>query len=180
MMLLDVMKRIFIIGYRATGKTITGKKLSMDLNISFFDLDEIIVKKQGQNIQDIVKNYGWDYFRNLERDHLKDFMNLNESFVLSCGGGAVLHGDLWKNIKNAFVIWLKAEPQKIFERIINDPVTKAQRPSLDETLSLEDEIIQKLEERTPLYQKFSDMIIETDYLHVDEIVNKIKEAIYGR
>ncbi len=173
------MTRIFIIGYRATGKTTAGKKLSMELNIPFFDLDDVIVKKQGQNIQKIVEDFGWDYFRRLERERLKDFMDLNESFVLSCGGGAVLHGDLWKKLKNAFVIWLKAEPQKIFERIINDPVTVEQRPPLDETLSLKDEIVKKLEERTPLYEEFSDITIETDCLNIDEIVNKIKGGIYG-
>jgi shikimate kinase len=173
------MKRIFIIGYRATGKTTIGRKFSEELNIPFFDLDEIIVKKQGQDIKKIVENSGWDYFRKLERNSLKDFMALNESFVLSCGGGAVIHKDLWQNIENAFVIWLKAGAHKIFERIVNDPMTNGQRPSLDETLSLEDEITQKLEERTPLYKAFSNMAIETDYLDIDEIVNKIKGVIYG-
>jgi len=174
------MKRIFIIGYRATGKTTTGKMLAMDLNIPFFDLDDVITKKQGQSIEKIVEVFGWDYFRSLERDSLKSFIELKNSFVLACGGGAVSHLDLWQDLKDSLVIWLKARPSQILERIITDPLTKTQRPPLDETLSLEEEIIQKLEERNALYEKFSDFNIDTDNIGIEEVITRIKGVIHGR
>lgn len=171
------MTRIFLIGYRATGKTSVGKRLSDYLSIPFYDLDEMISNKEEKKIAQIVETHGWDYFRQLEREFLQNFMESNSSFVLSCGGGAVIHVDLWENLRDAKVIWLKASIDRIVERIESDPQTSVQRPRLTENFSLRDEVAEKLGERTPLYGRFSNLVVDTTDISIDDVVRKIIQGI---
>jgi shikimate kinase len=46
---------IVLIGYRGTGKTAVGKKLSRKLRRSLFQLDALIEKHAGCSIPEIVK-----------------------------------------------------------------------------------------------------------------------------
>jgi len=49
---------IFLIGHRCSGKTSVGKSLAQSLGLSFIDADEELMKKQGLNIDEIVKKRG--------------------------------------------------------------------------------------------------------------------------
>ena len=50
--------KIFLIGYRCTGKTTIGKILARGLDFDFFDMDQTIEQKTGSNIRQIVEKQG--------------------------------------------------------------------------------------------------------------------------
>ena len=56
----------YIIGPRGSGKTTIGKKLAEKTGYQFIDTDKLIFEHAGMSIADIVKQQGWDYFRQLE------------------------------------------------------------------------------------------------------------------
>jgi shikimate kinase (EC 2.7.1.71) len=50
-----------------SGKTTVGKILSEKLNIPFYDLDYEIEKEEGRTINEIFKESGEAYFREIEK-----------------------------------------------------------------------------------------------------------------
>ncbi len=178
------MKRIFLIGYRCTGKTSVGKALAQTLNKKFIDLDEFIVEKAGRQISEIVAEHGWPHFRALEKQVLQEVVNNPEPVVVSCGGGAVLHEELLPKIKaSGLVVWLKADVAVILDRLLKDSKSSTQRPSLvysdvsDKTelsqCQQKEEIWQTLQQRLPLYEKWADVTVQTDDVNVNEVVQQI-------
>lgn len=169
------MKKIFLIGYRCTGKTSAGRALAQALNMNFIDLDEVIVQKAGRQIQEIVAENGWPYFRALEKQALQEVMHSPDSVVVSCGGGVVMHEELLPKIKaSGLVVWLKAHIHTILDRLVKDSVTGAQRPALISGVQLEEEIRQTLKQRLPLYERWADVSVQTDEASVNEVVKEIR------
>jgi shikimate kinase len=172
------MRRIFLIGYRCTGKTTVGKALAQALNMDFLDLDDFIVQRAGRSIQELVSQHGWPYFRSLERQALKEVMNSPNSVVVSCGGGVVLHGELLPQIKaSGLVVWLKADIATILDRLLKDLRTRHQRPSLMSGMQLEEETRHILKERLPLYEAWADVAVQTDHATVQEVVEEIRRVV---
>ena len=81
------MKNIILIGYRCTGKTSVGEKLSERFGLPFFDTDDLIVEQAGMSISKIVEKGGWDLFRKKEQETIRGLSSMNKS-VIATGGGA--------------------------------------------------------------------------------------------
>ena len=166
-------KLLFLIGYRATGKTSVGKKLAEAIKWNFVDTDTLIVEKNGKSIKNIVDEKGWDYFRKEEAMVLKEVCSLKNS-VVATGGGVVLlkeNVDIMK--KNGLIILLKAKFETIKSRIEKDDTSNQNRPPLKQALALDLEIKETLKKREPIYKSLSDISFSTDDLSVSEIVSKV-------
>jgi len=166
--------KVLLIGFRGSGKTTIGKLLAERLSLSFLDLDEEIQRRVGLTIKEMVERYGWNYFRERERESLEDLMNKSRC-VVALGGGSVLHADLMEKLKErALIIYLKISAETAVKRIERDPKTEHSRPSLS-GLSLEEEAERVLKERVPLYERYADIIIDTDKETVEEVLTEILE-----
>lgn len=83
-------RSIFIIGMRAAGKTTLSRWIADLENFKFLDLDEYLENKYNTNILKLVEERGWEKFRELEYDVLKEvFTKFSKGYVISTGGGVV-------------------------------------------------------------------------------------------
>jgi shikimate kinase len=82
--------RLFIIGYKSSGKTTIGKKLAHRLNMKFIDLDHAIEAREKKTVPDIYTEIGDTEFRKLEWEVLNDIVK-KDNIVVSTGGGAPCH-----------------------------------------------------------------------------------------
>lgn len=163
---------IFLIGYRCTGKTSVGRSLAKSLGRPFLDADSELVKKQDLNISEIVRKHGWDAFRKIESDVIKRVCDLDDH-VVATGGGAVLNDKNVKHMKRSGkLVWLKATPETIKKRILQDKNTKDFRPALTSKGSVE-EIQETLLIRNPYYEKAMDFDVDTDDIGIDEVCHDI-------
>lgn len=163
---------IIMIGPRASGKTTVGRVLSIHINRPFLDTDELIEKREGISISDMVDIYGWSYFRALEKNIISNISDFNH-FVISVGGGAVLDQENRSALKkNGFIVFLTAKPEILVKRMANDPSTTKSRPTLTGEGSLE-EIEEVLFKRYHIYKTFSDLEIDTSDLEVNDVVERI-------
>jgi shikimate kinase len=80
------MQRIFLIGYMGAGKTTLGKALSVQMGLSFVDLDLFIEKRYYKTIRQIFDEKGEDYFREIEQKALYEVAAF-EDVIISTGGG---------------------------------------------------------------------------------------------
>ena len=163
---------IVLIGYRGTGKSSVGKLLAERSGRELVSTDAEIVRRAGHSIPDIVKQHGWDRFRDLESDVCRDLAG-KDRLIIDTGGGAILRKANVDCLKaNGLLFWLTADIATIGKRIGGD----TQRPSLTGTKSFVEEIEEVLRERTPAYRTAADHVIATDHKTVGEIVEFILQA----
>jgi shikimate kinase len=163
---------IFLIGYRCTGKTFVGRSLAKRLELSFFDADSELVKEQGMNISEIVNRQGWDVFREMEKAVIKRVCSFDDH-VVATGGGAVLDIENVRHMKESgTLVWLKATPETIKRRILQDKSTKDFRPALTSKGFVE-EIEETLLRRNPYYENAMDIFIDANSIGIDKICNAI-------
>jgi shikimate kinase len=85
--------KIVLVGMPGSGKSTLGKKLALQLDFPFYDLDEVIVKQEKKSIPDIFLAEGEGYFRKAETEALEGQLDSKESMVLATGGGAPCFND---------------------------------------------------------------------------------------
>jgi len=164
--------RIVLIGLRGSGKTKIGKLLGEKLNLPSIDLDKEIEKAENCSITEIVKDYGWEYFRKKEKEAVKKTSNISD-VIISTGGGAIIDPENQKILKkDATVIYLKRSPEDCYKWIKN----KKDRPLLTDEKDLLEDLKQVYKDRKSIYENAADIIIEkTDDLEKDtkKIINLI-------
>jgi len=168
---------IILIGYRATGKSSVGRRLAAELGLGFFDMDQELELRQGQSISEMVADRGWPYFRGLEKELLTE-LTAKRGLVISTGGGAILHQDIWPQVKESgLVVWLTADRETICRRLLGDDQTASQRPTLTGTDPYA-EIAMVLREREPLYRQGCHFSVDTGAMTIDEVVTLIAASWY--
>lgn len=169
-------RKIILTGYRATGKTLVGLMLAEHLGLDFIDMDELLEARAGKPIRQIVAQEGWGQFRLLERDLLAELI-CRKDVVLSTGGGAILHQGVWNLLRQTgLTVWLTADIDTICHRLAEDEKSANQRPTLTDS-DIYAEVAQVLAEREPLYEKGSQLTVDTSNKTAGEIVQLIENAL---
>ena len=166
---------VVLIGYRGTGKSAIGKHLAITLGMRAVSLDEEIVAVAGQPIPDIVAQYGWVHFRDLEEAVCRRF-GASDGMIIDCGGGVVERDANMESLRqNGKVIWLRATPATIVRRIGGDN----QRPSLTGTKSFTEEVEEVLIRREPLYGRMAHASLDTDNRSIEDLASAVAKLING-
>ena len=169
-------KLVILIGYRGVGKTTLGKKLAKSLGYRFYDTDDELCRQEKIDISTIVEKEGWQGFRLKEKQLLASLAEC-ENTVVSTGGGAVLHQEVWQELKNCSTIfWLTADHNVLIDRLTRDSQRRSQRPSLTGE-ELREEVIKLLKEREPLYDKIAHYRIDTATQEIDEAVKEMRKML---
>src|SRR4051812_28420864 len=120
--------RVFLTGFMGSGKTHWGRQLANQLNIPFYDLDEVISVNEKIPVPDIFSRSGEEYFRLREKETLEMLIEKNPSMVLSCGGGTPCFFNNIKTMKRyGIVVWLNTHVDILLKRLLKE---KAKRPLL--------------------------------------------------
>jgi len=166
------MKNIILIGYRCTGKTSVGRKLSNVLNRPFIDTDNLVTEQAGLSIRGIVDQGGWKLFRKKEKEVVHR-VSTSSGQIIATGGG-ILDDDENRRLlqRNGLFIWLTASRETILARMKTDEQTNDQRPALCHA-DQEHEIIIMLAQREPVYRQAADLIIDTSDKSIDDVVDYI-------
>jgi shikimate kinase len=164
-------RNLILIGFMGTGKTTIGKKVAKSLGFRFVDTDHLISKRAGKSIPKIFEEDGEEAFRQLETELLRDCAAETDQ-VISTGGGIVTREENRQILKYAgYVIWLKASPETIYERVRrnrNRPLLQTEHP--------EETIREMLEDRKDSYGAANDFEVKTDGLSLEETCFGISES----
>ncbi len=150
-------RTLVLVGMMGAGKSSVGKRLAQALDLPFKDADEEIERAAGLSIPDIFALRGEAEFREGERRVIARLLD-DPPHVLATGGGAFVNPETRALVrrKNAFSIWLKADPEVLARRVgrkDNRPLLhgKDPRQALTELLAA----------REPAYSQ-ADLIIESN------------------
>jgi len=155
---------------------VIGKMLAAQLGCPFVDSDAVITKRINAQIAEFVAQKGWGEFRRLERSFLMEMAEPSLK-VLAVGGGAIEHVAVWQMLRPLyFVVWLQADVKTVMQRMAGDEKSRQQRPALTPH-SLEEEVVEMLRRRTPLYERGSDLALDTSSCTPQELVDMILKQI---
>jgi len=167
---------IVLIGYRCSGKTAVGKTLARELGRDFLDSDTLIEREAGSSIQGFVSKKGWDLFREMEKTVIKKIAK-KDNLIIATGGGIVMDKENVSNLKrNGWIVWLKANPDVIEDRMRKEQGSGKLRPSLTGSDPIE-EIEHVLSLRTPLYEKAADLTVDTSTYTPREVTDLIMKGL---
>jgi len=167
---------IYLIGYRCTGKTTVGRLLAQKLRWQILDSDIEIVKEQGIPISEIVERQGWVAFRRMEKNMIQK-LSLLDRHVIATGGGVILNNEnVYAMKKSGKLVWLRAKPETIHERMAMDADTENSRPALTDK-GIFEEIEETLKIRNPIYETAMDIDIPTDQMAPEDICSIIQEKL---
>ena len=160
---------IVLIGYRGTGKSTVAGLLANRLGRKVVSTDAEVMARAQLSIPEIVKQFGWDHFRELETEVCRNIIN-QDGLIIDTGGGVILRDENVSTIKtNGVIFWLTAQVPTIATRIGGD----TQRPSLSGTKSFVEEIEEILRDRQPKYKAAANHKVPTDHYSPEQIVDLI-------
>ncbi|MEK7572184.1 MAG: shikimate kinase [Patescibacteria group bacterium] len=160
---------IVLIGMRGSGKSTIAKLLAEKVGKKSIDLDAYLVEKTGMTIPYMVKNYGWEYFRDKESEIAKEAGSLSNT-VIAAGGGVILRKENVAVLgKKGVFIFLSAAIDTLLKRVGEDP----NRPAMTIHKTQKEEMEHVLKERKHLYKQVADLVIETTKKEPEEIVKEI-------
>ena len=164
-------KNICIMGLMGSGKSVIGQDLSKYLNFKFYDTDREIELKTKKSINEIFKEYGELYFRNLEEKICIKLLNKNNC-VISLGGGSITNKEIRKSIKqNSYSIYLQVKLNNLVSRL----KSSKKRPLLNKVESKK-EILKKLyKDRQKFYEKADFIVNNNDDKF--QVLKKIKSEL---
>lgn len=157
---------VVLIGMPASGKSSVGKELEKLLSKSFVDSDIVLSENAEKTISEIFREYGEAYFRELEKDTIKNISSEN-SHIIATGGGAILNCENIENLKSNGRIYFLDRPLSML-------LTTDDRPLSSNRADLE----KRYNERYELYRKYADVIIDGSGC-VKEVAKRIEADFNG-
>jgi len=163
-------KQLYLIGMMGSGKSSTGKALSLSLGWEFIDIDSEITKTYNSTINELFSK-GEQYFRELECAELKKHI-LKENVILAVGGGAVTYEESFNLLGSKLCIYLKTSKNILLDRLQGDK----SRPLLN--VENKEEVLDKIIlQREQKYQALCNYEMSTDNMTIKENCEKIMEMI---
>lgn len=153
---------IVLVGAPGSGKSTVGSLLAAELGREFLDVDTVIEQRAGRPISEIFVDDGEPVFRAMEEETTLEL--LARPAVISLGGGAVLSATIRRAVADHQVVWLRVSAGAAADRV----GLSTARPLL--LGNVRGRLIQLLNQRTPLYQEVSTLVVGTDERTPDEVV----------
>ncbi|MBI1884692.1 MAG: shikimate kinase [Chlamydiae bacterium] len=164
---------IVLFGFMGTGKSAVAQVLARRLSLRWVDMDHVIEEREKCSIEEIFEKKGEAFFRQRERDLVRELTQQND-LVISTGGGVVLNSQNMNDFEKwGFGICLSASLDVILERTQRSfakshfrsrPLLKGAHPTkrIEELLAM----------RRPYYERISHQI-DTTGKSVHDVVETI-------
>jgi shikimate kinase len=171
------MKKVVLIGYMGSGKSVLSQKLSRKIGIPFVELDEMIEKRCDLSIERIFATKGELFFRKLEHQLFVELLENDEALIISTGGGTPCYFNNHELLQKEEVvsIYLKASIDTLFNRLVDE---KHKRPLIahlneDETKEF---IAKHLFDRSFYYNQ-ANFKVSVDGKSIETIVDEMYQLL---
>lgn len=163
------MKNIVLIGMPGAGKSTIGVVLAKVLGYQFLDSDLLIQKQEKRKLREIISQEGNDGFQKIENQVNASIDT--EHTVIATGGSVVYCEEAMNHLKSiGTVIYLKLSLKSLSQRLGN---LKGRGVLLRDGQTLSD----LYKERSPLYEKYADIVIDEEGKDLEESLQMILETL---
>jgi XRE family aerobic/anaerobic benzoate catabolism transcriptional regulator len=164
---------ISLLGLRGAGKSTLGPEIAQRLGVPFYELDVLVAREAGMPLATIFEMHGEAWFRRLEQDVLRGFLEAHGTGVLATGGSLVTAPDTFAMLrKRTTTVWLKAKPKDHWDRVVRQGDVRPMRNRTNAMAELES----LLRARKPLYA-LSDHVVDTSKTTLEEAADRVVGAV---
>ena len=158
--------RIALVGLRGAGKSTVGRRLALEREGPFVELDQRIEEIAGLSLAAIFDLHGAGWFRKVQAEALESVLAEGENLVVATGGSIVASEATFARLRQTcHTVWLRARPEDHFERVV---AQGDRRPMRGRPRALE-ELQSLLAGREAAYGR-CDVTVDTSQRSVDEVV----------
>lgn len=163
-------KSIVLIGMPGVGKSTIGVILAKEIGYQFIDADLLIQQQEGMLLREIIEVKGHDGFLEVENQVNRDIDT--EGAVIATGGSAVYCDEAMESYhqKGFLLVYLRC-PYNVLEPRLGS--LKGRGVALQEGQTLWD----LYQERSSLYEKYADIIIDEDDKGIEATLDLLKEEL---
>lgn len=166
-------ERIALVGLRGAGKSTVGRRLALELEVPFVELDQRASEIAGMTLAEIFQVHGEEYFHRLEAEALEHVLAEGERLVIAAGGSIVASPANFARLRESCrTVWLKADPKDHFTRVIDQG---DRRPMRDRPRAMA-ELESILSAREPAYAQ-CEIVVDTSGKSVDEVVASVQREL---
>ena len=158
--------QVVLVGAPGAGKTSVGRAVARELGVEFTDTDLAIEARAGKPVADIFVEEGEPAFREMERQAVARAL-VEESGVVSLGGGAVLDAGTRESLRGHRVVWLRVGLGEATKRV----GLTGSRPLL--LGNVRGTLLALLDQRTPLYEEVATDVVDTDGTSIDDVAQRV-------
>lgn len=163
------MNNITLIGMPGVGKSTIGRLLGEKLGYQFIDSDHLIEKIEGRPLSRIIDEEGDDGFLEIENKVNSEIEVKNT--VIATGGSAVYGTEAMEHFKEIGIVVYLYCSFEILDRRLSD--LHARGVVLRPGQTLYDLFV----ERTVLYDKYADIVVNADGVEVDETIDYLMSSL---
>lgn len=166
---------VALLGLRGAGKSTIGPRLASRLELPFFELDGLIEAEAGLSLGEIFAVHGERWYRRLELQLLRRFLDQHDRAVFATGGGIVTDSDTFDMLlQRCTTVWLRARAGDHLDRVLKQGDT---RPTAGRLHAMAD-LKALLAEREPLYSR-ADVTLDTSTVTiaggVESLVQQLRQ-----
>ena len=163
------MNNITLIGMPGAGKSTIGVVLAKVLGYQFLDSDLLIQKQEKRRLSEIIEEEGYIGFQEVE-NRVNASIEADKT-VIATGGSVVYCEEAMEHLKSiGTVVYLKLSLNALSKRLGN---LKGRGVLLREGQTLTD----LYEERTPLYEKYADIVIDEEGKDLEASLELLLETL---
>jgi shikimate kinase len=156
---------VTLIGMPGSGKSSVGRLLAKRLGYAFLDVDPLIEKREGAKLQAVLDKLGTERFLDVEAEVIAALQCDNT--VIAPGGSAVLRELGAEHLKELGpVVYLKP-PTKVLLKRLGNLATRGV------TLAPGQTIQDLYDYRAPFYEKYADLVVDSDQPTMEKTVDLI-------
>jgi shikimate kinase len=159
---------LVFVGLPGAGKSTIGRALAAALARPFVDFDVEIERREARSVADIFAHEGEAHFRRLERALTAELAQTHGQVLAPGSGWVVDPANVVALRPPAQLVWLRAEPAVVLQRLQASPVL---RPLLQTADPLA-RVHELLAAREAAFAT-ADVVIDTGQQSVDEIVHRL-------
>ncbi len=160
---------IILIGMPACGKTTLGTELSEKIGYDYIDSDSVIIARAGKRLSQIIQEVGTEGFLDFEAKVNSEICA--DRCIIATGGSVIYRERTMEKFKElGTIVYLRHTYEVIASRLWD---LEKRGVAMKDGYTLKD----LYDERTPLYEKYADVIVDVGVCSVGEAVEKIAEAL---
>ncbi len=160
---------IILIGMPTSGKSTVGVIIAKILGYRFIDADIVIQEEDGRKLAEIIAEEGIDGFINIE-NRINAGISA-EKTVIATGGSVIYGKDAMEHYREiGTIVYLKVDMDTLKKRLHH---AKQRGVVMRKGQTLDDLYI----ERTALYEEYADITVDESDSTLEEVVEKVVEAI---
>ena len=163
------MNNITLIGMPGVGKSTIGVVLAKVLGYQFLDSDLLIQKQERRRLREIIEEEGYMGFKEIE-NRVNASIDVNHT-VIATGGSVVYCEEAMNHLRSiGTVVYLKLSLDSLAKRLGN---LQCRGVLLKDGQTLKD----LYEERTPLYEKYADVVLDEEGKDLEESLHDLLEIL---